>query len=257
MTDMVISNQVDYKKYNYVTPNYELSKLTQQTGGATVTATTSGGVESIFELPAKVINLAQSGIKFTVTIPELNTKYNWVQCNILQWWQQIQLYTRGGLMLMDLINAHNYTNLEYPYEAKLVELQTNDQFIYGAIAADAIGYGQGFRTATNEANYYPTEAATKVDGPNEMLYTLQGAARDGAGAGIMIADIFIPFSMFKGTVLSLDKDLYFNGEVVLLRFVWGPSTKMFWTGAAGNNPTSTPVAAAASVAISNLYIYFS
>ena len=113
MTDIVISNQVDYKKYNYVTPNYELSKLTQQTGGATVTATTSGGQESIFELPAKVINLAQSGIKFTVTIPDLNTKYNWVQCNVLQWWQQIQLYTRGGLMLMDLINTHNYTNLVY------------------------------------------------------------------------------------------------------------------------------------------------
>ena len=164
MTDIVISNQVDYKKYNYVTPNYELSKLTQQTGGATVTATTSGGQESIFKLPAKVINLAQSRIKFTATIPNLNASYNWAQCNVLQWWQQIQLYTRSGLMLMDLINAHNYTNLVYPYEAKLVELQTNDQFTYAATAAATVGYGQGFRTADTETNYYPTKAAASGQG---------------------------------------------------------------------------------------------
>ena len=261
MADRVIPTQLDYKKYPYVTPDYQLSKLIQQTGGQTIATTAAGGQESIFEIPAKVLNLSKSELKFTLNIPEVNTKFAYALCNVLPWWQQIQVYTRGGLMLCDLVNANNYTNLVVPVETKIDEFITYDQGDYGTAAARTgmDGYSPGFRPAGPYAsNRRPDSATVATNGQNEMLYTFVGVAGNGGGGGgngQLTNKFSIPLSLFKNTILDLDKDLYFGGEVVLMRFVWAPFTRFYFTADSATDPTSTPVAAANAVAISDLALY--
>ena len=43
---LIHPNSLDYTQYNFVTPDYQLTKLIQQTGGQINTITTSGGTES-------------------------------------------------------------------------------------------------------------------------------------------------------------------------------------------------------------------
>ena len=252
---LIHPNSLDYTQYNFVTPDYQLTKLIQQTGGQINTITTSGGTESIFELPAKVFNFGKSFLSFSISIPEVDTKYAWSPAVGIPFFQQIQVYTKGGLFLCDLINAHNYTNLVMPVETKIENLKTKDQFYYGAILADSVGYGSGLRIGGSDSNIRLNSATKPANGQDEMLYSYQGVEGDGNGAGNLVGNFIINLSEFKNTIMGLNKDLYFNGEIMMIRFVWGPATKVYFTGNSGTDPTSVPVAAAASIAVSNIALY--
>ena len=158
MTDIVIPMQLDYKKYLTIKPKYKLSRLIQQTGGQTVTLNTAGGQESIFEIPVKVINLARSKIQLQLQIAAGGAGFiNYIFGNCISFWQQVQLYNRGGQLIVDLYQAQNYTNVVTLPETKFEELKTMDRYIAGTTgnippntATDPVGQGQVFRTANNE-----------------------------------------------------------------------------------------------------------
>jgi len=250
---LIHPNSLDYTQYNFVTPDYQLTKLIQQTGGQVNTITTSGGTESIFELPAKVFNFGKSFISFSISIPDTgaNTTYNWFQTNVIPFWQQIQVYTKGGLFLCDLISAHNYSNLVNPIETKIENLKTYDQYV---AAQAGTGYGQCFRIQGGSAANYRPNGVEPDNGTDELQYTFVSTA-GGAGAGGLTANFIIPFSMFKNTIMGLNKDLYFNGEIMMIRFVWGPATKLYFKSTAANAPQTNATAAALSASVSNIALY--
>ena len=95
MTDIVVSTQLDYKKYPTIKPKYKLSRLIQQMGRQTVTLNTAGGQESIFEIPVKVINLAYSKIQLQLQLAADSAGVsNYIFGNCIFFWQQVQLYNR-------------------------------------------------------------------------------------------------------------------------------------------------------------------
>ena len=249
---LIHPNSLDYTQYNFVTPDYQLTKLIQQTGGQINTITTSGGMESIFELPAKVFNFGKSFLSFSISIPDGGANnYNWFQTNVIPFWQQIQVYTKGGLFLCDLISAHNYSNLVNPVETKLENLKTYDQYV---AAQAGTGYGQCFRIQGESATNYRPNDTEPDNGTDKLQYTFVSTVGE-AGTGGLTANFIIPFSMFKNTIMGLNKDLYFNGEIMMIRFVWGPSTKLFWKAPAANDPATNAVAAAISASVSNIALY--
>ena len=113
MADIVIPTQLDYRKYQSVDPKYCLTRLIQQTGGQTVNLNAAGGQGSIFELPVKVFNLSRSKIQLQLQVATTEGAIlsNYLFSNVIPFWKQTQLYNCGGKLLVDLIQAQNYTNL--------------------------------------------------------------------------------------------------------------------------------------------------
>ena len=308
MTDVVVPTQLDYKKYPTIKPKYKLSRLIQQTGGQTVTLNTAGGQESIFEIPVKVINLACSKIQLQLQIAAGGAGFsNYIFGNCIPFWQQVQLYNRGGQLIVDLYQAQNHTNLVTLPETKFEELKTMDRYAAGltgnippSTATNPVGQGQVFQTANNEmfifngsiayaatntspvpgivnytnvrhnhdstqaANTFTTSSFTDVKYDEVRYFTVGGAN------AATYVNFTLPLSVFKNTLLAVDKDLYFN-EVMLLRLVWNPVARVAFTSGAPlaaitaqNNPivyiagvpspadtTNVPKAAAAT-SINNL-----
>lgn len=258
--DTIIPTEIDYKKYDYIHPIYHHSKLIQQTGGQTITLNAAGGQESIFELPVKTFNLAESYLDFTLTLPVGGGGiWNWVHCAGVPFFQQIQLYTRSGLFLCDLINAEHASNMIAPVETRFEDFITMDRNIG---AAAAVGYNEGLRP--NNAVIGAGQAAfiNNPDRPNntnpwvnydEMTYGFQSAA---AGNTALVVNYKIKLSHFKETILALNKDLYFNGEILLMRFVWNSGNKIGWTATAVDTPNNGPAAVVwAANSITNLTLY--
>lgn len=250
----VVAKEIDYQKLSYSYPSYTYTKLIQQTGGGTVNLTTAGGNDSVFEIPAKVFNLDKSYLSFNMLIAEKDTKYMWTTVNAITQFQQLQLYTRNSVMLADIQNLQNYTNLSVLPKTTYDELKSYPQYGSSATGANQ-SYSNIFMTsnALASASYRPNGNTSELN-YDEVRYIIVGAQGDGDGAGNLTLKIQIPMSLFKDTILSLDKDLFFD-EVILLRFVWGPTGKIAWFSDAANNPTTNATATDAAITISGLAFY--
>ena len=95
-----IPSELNYRKTDVTFPQYQLSLVTQQSGGSgtnSVTLDTSGGQQSIFELPASnAFNLSQSFLDFDYTIPALAANFNVAFMNTVPAIRQITFQTRTG-----------------------------------------------------------------------------------------------------------------------------------------------------------------
>ena len=192
---------------------------------------------------------------------------NYIFGNCIPFWQQVQLYNRGGQLIVDLYQAQNYTNLVTLPETKFEELKTMDRYTAGTTGnippnadTDPVGQGQVFRTANDELFIFNGTIVTAVANtsliPGITHFTNVRHDHDSTqAAGIFTTASFadvkydevryftvgadnddtfvnftIPLSSFKNTLLAVDKDLYFN-EVMLLRLVWNPIARMAFASA--------------------------
>ena len=263
-----IAKQLDYKKTPSVDPKYRLTRLIQQTGGQVVQLNTAGGQESIFELPVKVFNLARSRINLQLQIAAPGAGIsNYIFGNTIYFWQNIQFYNRGGLLLVDLRYVQNYTNLVTLPETNLEDFLTYGTYKAGTTgnipataATDATGLGYMFQPS-GAGDLFVSNGSVAVAAPNtspiptlvnytnvrhDHNATLDNASANdyadvkfnevryfvvGSANGATYINLSIPLSMFKNTLFDIDKDLYFN-EIMLIRFVWNPIARIGFTSAA-------------------------
>ena len=103
----VVSRELDYKPVVISHGSYQLSKVTSQLQLAKLTNTS--GLESIFELPPKVMNFSKSILSFTATAPTSggNPVFNWLHTDGCPWIREIHVYDRQGLFLAQ-VPAFNY-----------------------------------------------------------------------------------------------------------------------------------------------------
>lgn len=243
----------DYSvKHQSVKNQYHFSKLFQQTGGQTST----GGGESVFEIPTRCVNFGRSLLKFTAT-PAAGTNYNYLQTDILPI-QQIQLYTRSGTYLCDVNHLDRYSKIVLKSEVKLDKTVTPNPLVNTTASADRVGEVTGLlaKTSVYHNKKYPvgsTNAANdtwkEVDSQYVPKYTVIG----GNTTATPVMHLTIPFSQIKNTILGLDKDFYF-GEVLLLKIIWNASSKWGWNATGATDPV-VGADTFGAVAISNLNIY--
>ena len=234
----IITCEFDYQKDTITHPTYQYSKINQQSGLQTITVPTGGGVESIFELPPKVFNLARS-ILTNVVVPGTGAANNLVFLDCIPHIQQIQLYSRTGMYLCDLMYANNYTSAIMRHENLLGEVLNND------IPGDDVGFWEGLfpcNEAVTANVFPPTGAASDV---NYIEPAYQCLTAGYANAHPIIHYQF-QLRQYKNTILSLDKDLYFGGETLYLRVVWAPSAKLGYL--------VTPATMTAAYTITNLVL---
>ncbi len=240
----IVAEALDYTKYNYTHGTYHLTQITQNTGLSSITSSVAGGSSSIFELPPKVFNLAKSKLRYTLTPPASGAgNYNWFTADGIPSISQIQLYTRSGLMLVDIRDFDKYTNIMFRRENLIEEVQTWDK-------PGSIAEGLACCNSTATTNYRPTDAAGGKTNYLEPVYLTIGTAN----ATTPVVNVNINLDILKNTLFAKDQDLYFNGEVMLLKIVWSASFKMYFYKASATDPTGA-TAAGGNVNISNLNLY--
>lgn len=121
MSEQKVATQLDYKQTSMIHPEYKFSKIYQQTGSQTVTVSTAGNAESVFEIPVQAMNLSKSVLSFTLTPAAAGgaNTYNYTFMDCAAPISQIQLYTQGGTYIVDINKANDYTKVVWKPETKL------------------------------------------------------------------------------------------------------------------------------------------
>lgn len=264
-----VANELDYKQVNISRPTYILSQITQQSGaGNDIIVTTSGGQESIFEIPTKVINLSRSILTFDSSsqIQAPTTEFMWAHVNGITHIQQLQLYNRNGLFLADITDVNKYTNMVMRYETHKEEPRNWDMPVGNKAHADLAaegpdgGYLQGLRAVAFGAGLPQRHTGGTTQGTtayNEPAYMLPGVISTlGTNAAYQSSPSFhyaINLGKIYNSIFSVDKDLYF-GDTVYLRIIWAPSTKTYFSKAHATDPVGG-VATTRSLLIKKLKLY--
>jgi len=275
----IVSSQLDYSKVLSSHPVYSYNRILPLSGSQSTTLTASGGNETVFELPTKVYNFARSRLEFTLAIPKVDiavpaaNTYTWVFKDAVSPIRQMQLYTRAGLYLCDIPYFNNYTKLvRKPFTPLKDFLEFDIMHNSANGVATPIGRNSStgsflqrnndLRTAANAAaltganDVAPSSISKRYDNSNASLsYTeaqyLDASTDNNAGNTpnpAMFYRVSIPFKEIKNCIFALDKDLYFGGEILILRIVWDTLNKVCYqvTNAGGN---VNPVAAAGTLLV--------
>lgn len=241
-------NVVNYVAQTDLTPmnkplvsSIEYTRIAQQSGGTTVTQTTSA-VESVFELPARVINFAKSTLMYTIVVPDPGTSplfnHLWGTGPAIR---QIQLYSRSGVMLCDINNLQNYLTIITPLETKKNECSFTDESTYLQMKGNEV---QGL----NALNKTPA-GLTSSNNIYDPLYLITG--EDTTATTISYS---IDLSLIKNSIFAMDKDLFFN-ETMLLKIVWAVRDSVGFISSSATAPQTGTAVLTGDVAISKLYLY--
>src|SRR6185437_12410505 len=111
----VTSPELKLKPVKYIHGTKTFTRITQITGGSTVTIPVASTVESQFEIPVKALYLSDSFItgKLTPTAGGVGN-FNWNMATH-HFISEIHLQTRGGTPLCDLYNLDRYRCLSRPW----------------------------------------------------------------------------------------------------------------------------------------------
>lgn len=250
-----MSSELNYAKTNVSPPSYQLSLLTQQSGGSQVTLNAAGGQQSVFELPANIAyNLSKSVLTFNYTIPAPGAvQFNVVYNDCIPLINQITLYTRANIKICDIPNFQYYTKVIQNTDTHLSEFMTNGNetlhfrsddlkdigIDINTQAARPNGAGGNLRTPTNASLNY-TEPAYVTSTPGaQQVYEVNAQ---------------IKMSQLKNTIFACDKDLLFN-EIIYLRIYWAPYTSAGFRTVQGTGDLAGGVAFFPQFNIDNLYFY--
>ena len=244
----IVSKELNYSSKNVERGTYNISRVSQQTGLSTVTLDASGGNSSVFEIPAKVINLSKSYLSFTLTVPALATKFTkaWVLGTPMI--RSLQLQTREGLFLCDISDCHKYMASIVPYFPES-DVLAEDTPGNGAFSTSGFSPNDGTAGSriTPPSAYDGNDRNASSDAYSQLTHIVNGAAANTAVA----VKWKIPLSVFKNTILSMDLDQYFGGNSVFLNVIWNSRAFCGFTGDAAAT-IAAPVALVADCTITNL-----
>lgn len=232
MTTSIVDDALNYEKIIHTYGTYQLSKVVQQAGLQTMTVGAAGGVESVFEIPAKVFNLSKSFLSFTIgpdTAAGANN-YNWANIDGFSAIRQVQLYTRGGLYLCDINDFDRYTNMTLRRNVLCDDMFGWDNPSPSALIAATSGNLEGLAVNANgvAAGQVRPDNSALISPYKEPLYVLN------AGVNTLTPsfNVLLNLSSVKNSILSENKDLWFGGEILYLRVVWNTPSKVFFAGVA-------------------------
>jgi hypothetical protein len=153
---------------------------------------------------------------------------------------------------------NNYTNLILRSTTKLTDLISND---YSDGPETGIGVWEGLHfcphaittagVPTIQTPIIPPLSNVTVDKLTTPSYYSVGTANSATPVYIRQ----FPLSIFKNTILGMDKDLYFGGETLYLRFVWAPLTKIMYIGSSLTNLSTNAGNAVTGAAVSELTFF--
>jgi len=239
---------IDYTNYSLSHPSHAFQKILQQSGGTTRIIGNSHQ-ESLFELPTKVFSLADSILSFDVELRNgataiANGQIRRVHGCGMPFIQGIQLYTRSNLRIVDIVDADKYARVMFPRTHKLEDYLENDVNVRVAAANGesssngymfhrsnvVVGGGGAAGSAFQAARVIAAGSTASQLSYTEPSYFYQGVPEAGGGQGRIHLRIKLPLSAYKNTMLDCSKDMWFGGEVLILKIVWNTLDKVGFQG---------------------------
>ena len=283
------AKQLDLAPKSYAAPVYKLRRFTQISGGTSLTLSTATTM-SQFNIPGdKVWNLSKSYLQFDATFPAVNVNLSinsaFTDCLPLD---SIQLQTASGQILANVQQAQVYSKIAQPLSLSLDEYNSRGP-VYGDTGIGTgypISQNMGCQpykdddnrtstqlfpsrpsaaviidvTAGGDAADIPsrnTAAANHESGSDVLVNAPQtlisGAVDSGTAAGesVLVIRFKIPFKAFSGTILAVDRDLYF-GQNLQLSIYYKPIANFgFSTAGVAGAASTAPV----SLAFSNYFMW--
>ncbi len=240
MAQREIADEFDLEDLQYEYPRYEYTKL-KPISGTDFINITSGGDESKFEIAARAVNLSKSYLSFDLNMVQPGGgNFNFLKLGSLPF-RQVQLFTRSGVLLCDLLQADTMSAAIWPYITQFDEFKNNDQAHNTISAAGDTGrfsasplLSPSRTIASNNLrlvqNTGSRSGAFKSDvAYDEMSYVVTGEAN-----GFLNISVRIPLSMFSHTIFAMNKDLYVN-EILEMKMIWKENQKFGFTS---NNRTT-------------------
>jgi hypothetical protein len=250
---------IDYTNYSLSHPSHAFQKILQQSGGTTRIIGNSLQ-ESLFELPTKVFSLADSILSFDVELrnggtPLADNLIRRVHSCGMPFIQGIQLYTRSNLRIVDIVDADKYARVMFPRTHKLEDYLENDINVRGVqptgqSASNGYMFHRSNATVNSQSvapSAYQSARIIAAGGAlsqinyTEPCYFYQGIpelATASANEGRIHLRIQLPLSAYKNTMLDCSKDMWFGGEVLILKIVWNTLDKIGWLGNNGADPAA-------------------
>ncbi|KYQ93233.1 hypothetical protein DLAC_05879 [Tieghemostelium lacteum] len=245
---IIVSKELDYRPLLVSEPEYEFTRLYPQSG-TTSTTVANGGNETIFEIPpTKAFNFAKSWFQFQFILPSTAALIGFAYADFTPFFRQIQVYTKGGLNLMDHSNYNLHSKMVTKIKKSIVEtMNSYNTAQYTSLQSYTPCYSSNNLPGVNGAaptfnkrydNTSPDKAYT------EPAYLISGST----AANPVILNVTIPFSELYESILSVDKDIMLN-ETLQVRFVWDSLSNIGFGATAITNPTGG--AAALALPVSN------
>jgi hypothetical protein len=203
-------------------------------------------VEVLTDVPNRCVNLARSNLSFNIRIPRVDTKQLKLFTNGGgSLFSRISLYTRSGVYLSDITESDMFTRVVTPLLNSVEDLKSHDNNRASTTVTGAQSKGRGSMVAASNA--FTTDAVVlgrnaqrpNADGstsdaycdstePEYITSSATGTALGGEDEfdGDLCLALSIPLrDLCPHTVMSLDKDLYFNQSLVL-RTSFAPFTRI-------------------------------
>jgi hypothetical protein len=237
----IVSEELDYSKWENAFPNYRMFRLLPQAGGQTVTISPTATQELLFEIPTNVFNLAQSILSFNFSVAANAGYYQSIFADTMPFISQIELYPRSGQYLAQIFDLPNYLKIVNKSETPLAQLVTFDAM--NNLSASNL-------PAT--MNYRPTVNAGVSNGEINNTETLY--VKTSALGGVLAGQIQFPLGMIKNSIFSYNKNLAFN-DVIVLRILFGPGNKSGFQSTSNTNLTTGATAISTAITLTNITLY--
>lgn len=245
--NIVSSNQIDYIQKVFSHPTYRYMPQFPNTYGQPIALNTSQ-TPVVVNLPPEVFNLAQSYVYFQINLPAAGAGlYTWTPADAYSGAiSHIQHYCGSGQFIADIDNLQNYMKIVAKKETAM-----ND-FL-------ALDPTNGLYPSNSLNNAVPAlrNGTTNVPNPSSLSY-IEPAYYNVSGVNTQVViNCMLPLRLIKNSVFSIDKDLYYGGQLSYLKFFMGPIAKAAYNSTVNTGPsdgTRTSWPALVSATINNFQV---
>lgn len=263
----IIPNALNYRVYREDSPKYRFLKIALNGRSSSSIPLTSAQERLEWILPTEVYNLGKSYIQFAEQIsaanvaevdPVVAARRNWQDADVVNIAQHVY-YGTSTTALCELEYANNMSKVVRKKETPLQEYLNYDML-------ESLQPCNTLATANLRSVPITPGANNIYDinvGPHfqsivsyiEPKYTKKGAAEAGAGQSVYTRYFKVPLSIYKNTVLAVDKDVYFGDQQMFLRLTTPPATsKMGFQSSADADPSANSLNNN-GVTLSNVYLF--
>ena len=283
--NIIKTPDLEYGLHKYVHTNPRWTVIRSQNAADFTTTSVSTG-SGLYELiiPSSVFSLAKSRLNFTVSVNPADTQYACMSLNAGSYISRVSISTLSGSLLCDISNFNKLSQIILPISTSQEEINSYHQGLptstaAGALATTTIPTSTTVALATTASKSTPYGALSRSDigftaaagglipnvigdvtrHPVQHTGLRQFGYNTTVGATVMSAVTFDVSlgELFKHTIMSVDKLLYFGGESLSLQIYYADANQFSFypTTIPTSDPGGTYVTAGHSIVYSAPTLY--
>lgn len=233
-----VDKALDYSPKEISAGSYVLRLVNPENGQPTLALNST--VNTDFLLPNTVFNLSRSYLNFNAKITGPAANLAAFHSGFLAAIDGIVLSTASGVRLVEMNNVPEYTKIAWRPETNYEEFLTHPCHSASIqTVANVAEAGQFFnRTRTLNTNagstqgsfYVAAEDGKTIAYADDAYNAVSNHIGNGTATQAMAIRVQLPLKMLYGSLLAIDKDLYFN-EQLRLTIRWNQGSKWGFTQA--------------------------